>query len=192
MSAIGDPRPDPELLAAALAGDGEAFGAFYRRHVRRIAAFHLARAGSAQDAADLTAETFADALAGLHRFDPRRGEPVAWLFGIARHQLAALRRRGAVEDRARRRMGVERMRLDDAAIERLETAAGAELVRVELRAGLGDLPADQRDAVALRVLLDHDYAEVAAHAGVSEAVARKRVSRGLSALRARLAGRDNA
>jgi DNA-directed RNA polymerase specialized sigma24 family protein len=146
MDAIGDPRPDPDLLAAALAGDGDAFGAFYRRHVRRIAAFHLARAGSAQDAADLTAETFADALAGLHRFD--------------------------------------------AGLEQVEATVGAELVSVELRDGLGDLPADQRDAVALRVLLDHDYAEVAAHAGVSEAVARKRVSRGLSALRARLAGRD--
>lgn len=190
MEAIGDARPDSELLAAALAGDGDAFGAFYRRHVRRIAAFHLARAGSAQDAADLTAETFADALAGLHRFDAQRGEAVAWLFGIARNQIAALRRRGAVEDRARRRMGLERTRLDDAALEQVEATAGAELVRVELREGLDGLPADQRDAVARRVLLEHDYAEVAAHAGVSEAVVRKRVSRGLSALRARLAGRD--
>src|SRR4051795_7966084 len=59
MDAIGDPRSDPELLAAALTGDGAAFGAFYRRHARRVAAFHLARAGCAQDAADLTAATAA-------------------------------------------------------------------------------------------------------------------------------------
>jgi RNA polymerase sigma-70 factor (ECF subfamily) len=190
MDAIGDPRPDTELLAAALAGDGDAFGAFYRRHARRIAAFHLARSGSAQDAADLTAETFAVALEALHRFDPQRGEPAGWLFGIAKHRLSALRRRGAVEERARRRMGLERLRLDDAALEQVEAVASAELVRVDLREGFESLPADQRHAVALRVLLDHDYAELAAHAGVSEAVIRKRVSRGLSALRARLAGRD--
>jgi RNA polymerase sigma-70 factor (ECF subfamily) len=189
MDAAGDPRPDIELVAAALAGDGEAFGAFYRRHVRRITAFHLARTHEAQDAADLTAETFAAALGGLDRFDAARGEPVAWLFGIARNRVAALRRRGAVEDRARRRMGLARMELDDAALEQVESTASAELVRVELREGFDALPPDQRDAVVLRVLLDHDYAEVASASGVSEAVVRKRVSRGLAAMRARLAGR---
>jgi RNA polymerase sigma-70 factor (ECF subfamily) len=189
MDAAGDPRPDTELLAAALAGQGEAFGAFYRRHARRITAFHLARTNDAQDAADLTAETFAVALEALDRFDPERGEPIAWLFGIARHRLLALRRRGAVEDRARRRMGIARLDLDDAALEQVESAASAELIRVQLREGFDALPRDQRDAVALRVLLDHEYAEVAAAAGVSEAVIRKRVSRGLSTLRARLAGR---
>jgi RNA polymerase sigma-70 factor (ECF subfamily) len=189
MDAVGDPRPDIELVAAALAGDGEAFGAFYRRHVRRITAFHLARTHEAQDAADLTAETFAAALGGLDRFDAARGEPVAWLFGIARNRVAALRRRGAGEDRARRRMGMARMELDDAALEQVESTASAELVRVELREGFDALPPDQRDAVVLRVLLDHDYAEVASASGVSEAVVRKRVSRGLAAMRARLAGR---
>lgn len=182
-----DPRPDTELLAAALAGDGEAFGAFYRRHARRITAFHLARTQEAQDAADLTAETFAVALEALDRFDPQRGAPVAWLFGIARHRLADQRRRGAVEDRARRRMGLERLELDDAGLAQVESAASAELIRVELREGFDALPPDQRDAIALRVLLDHEYAEVAGATGSSEVVARKRVSRGLSALRARLA-----
>jgi len=186
-STFMDPRPDTELLAAALIGDGEAFGAFYRRHARRIAAFHLARTHEAQDAADLTAETFAVALEALDHFDPERGEPIAWLFGIARHRLAQMRRRGAIDDRARRRMGIDRTQLDDAALEQVESAASAELIRVELREGFDALPPDQRDAVALRVLLDHEYAEVADAAGISEVVARKRVSRGLSALRARLA-----
>jgi RNA polymerase sigma factor (sigma-70 family) len=182
-----DSRPDTELVAAALAGDGEAFGAFYRRHARQIAAFHLARTRDAQDAADLTAETFAVALEALERFDPERGAPVAWLFGIAKHRVAALHRRGAVEDRARRRLGIDRGQLDDDALEQVESAASAELIRVELREGFEALPPEQRDAIALRVLLDHEYAEVAEAAGVSEVVARKRVSRGLSALRARIA-----
>jgi RNA polymerase sigma factor (sigma-70 family) len=180
-------RSDTELLAAATTGDGDAFGAFYRRHARRVAAFHLARTRDAQDAADLTAETFAAALEVLDRFDAQRGEPVAWLFGIARNRLANQHRRGAVEERARRRMGLERLVLDDAGLERVEAAATAELIRVELREGFDALPPDQREAIALRVLLDHEYAEVAGATGSSEVVARKRVSRGLSALRARLA-----
>jgi RNA polymerase sigma-70 factor (ECF subfamily) len=87
-------------------------------------------------------------------------------------------------------MGLARLELDDAALERVEAVASAELIRVELREGFDALPPDQRDAVVLRVLLDHDYAEVASASGVSEAVARKRVSRGLSAMRARLAARN--
>jgi RNA polymerase sigma-70 factor (ECF subfamily) len=180
-------RSDIELLAAALEGEGEAFGAFYGRHVKQVAAFHLARTRDAQEAADLTAETFAAALEALDRFDPQKGEPVAWLFGIARHRLQGWQRRGAVEQRARRRMGLERLLLDDANLERVEAVASAELVRVELREGFHALPPDQREAIALRVLLDHNYAEVAGATNSSEVVARKRVSRGLTALRARLA-----
>jgi RNA polymerase sigma factor (sigma-70 family) len=185
-----DARPDPELLAAALTGDGEAFAVFYRRHVGRITAFHLSRVAHTQQAGDLTAETFAAALESLHRFDPARGEPIGWLFGIARHQLATLLRRGAVEERARRRMGMERIALDDQALEQIEATAGSERVHVEVRDGFAELPADQREAIALRVLLDHDYADTAVRTGVSEAVARKRVSRGLATLRARLAGKE--
>jgi RNA polymerase sigma factor (sigma-70 family) len=182
-----DRRTDTELLAAALTGDGEAFGVFYRRHAKPVAAFHLTRTRDAQDAADLTAETFAAALEAIDRFDPRRGEPVAWLFGIARNRLVTAVRKGAVEQRARRRMGLERLVLDDAGLERVEAAASAEPVKVELREGFDALPPEQREAIALRVLLEHEYAEVAGHINRSEAVARKRVSRGLSALRARLA-----
>jgi RNA polymerase sigma factor (sigma-70 family) len=183
-----DRRTDTELVAAALAGDGEAFGIFYRRHAKPVAAFHLTRTRDAQDAADLTAETFAAALESLDGFDSQRGEPVAWLFGIARHRLVTAMRKGAVEQRARRRMGLERLVLDDAGLERVEATASAELVKVELREGFDALPPDQREAIALRVLLDHEYAEVAGAINRSEVVARKRVSRGLSTLRARLAG----
>jgi RNA polymerase sigma factor (sigma-70 family) len=182
-----DRRTDTALLAAALAGDGEAFGVFYRRHAKPVAAFHLTRTRDAQDAADLTAETFAAALEAVDRFDPARGEPVAWLFGIARHRLITAMRKGAVERRARKRMGLERLVLDDAGLERVEAAASAELVKVELREGFDALPPEQREAIALRVLLEHEYAEVAGRIDTSEAVARKRVSRGLSTLRARLA-----
>lgn len=53
---------------------------------------------------------------------------------------------------------------------------------------LATLPPRQRVAVVLRVLDDHDYADVAAVLGVSETNARKLTSRGLSTLRTRLEG----
>src|SRR5919202_111232 len=83
-------REDTALLLAAT-DDPVAFARFYRRHVRGVIAFFHRRTGDAETAADLTAETFAAALEGCHRYAPDRGAPAAWLYGIANRQLATLR-----------------------------------------------------------------------------------------------------
>src|SRR3954469_14935664 len=105
-----DPRSDEALLAAARS-EPEAFAVFYRRHVRALIGYFLRRTRDAELPADLTAETFAAALDGCHRFQPERGPAVGWLYGIARRQLAHAQRRGAVEDRARRRLGIAALEL---------------------------------------------------------------------------------
>lgn len=170
---------DAELLA----GDAEAFGVFYARHEDAVLAFFLRRVRRADVAADLTAETFAAALGSRRTHDPSRGEARGWLFGIARNVLLASLRRGRVEDDARRRLGLERLVLDDAALARVEELAGAPVL-----AALDDLPPDQRAAVAGRVVDERSYAELAAALRCSESVVRQRVSRGLRTLRSRLEG----
>src|SRR3712207_9207872 len=82
-----DARSD-ETLLAVLGAEPEAFAPFYRRHVTPLLAYFVRRTGSAELAADLTAETFAAALDGARRFDPARGPAVGWLYGIARRQLS--------------------------------------------------------------------------------------------------------
>lgn len=182
-----DDRPDDELLAATRA-EPEAFAVFYRRHVEALLAYFARRTRDAELAADLTAETFAAALVGAHRHRPERGPAIAWLYGIARRQLANAARRGAVEDRARRRLGMAPIDLTDEALERVEALATADASAALLHEGLDALPADQRDAVLARVLDEREYAEIALAAHTSESVVRKRVSRGLAGLRARLEG----
>jgi RNA polymerase sigma factor (sigma-70 family) len=179
---MNDERSDEELLAA-VDGEPEAFGAFYRRHVTALLGYFLRRTRDAELAADLTAETFAGALDGLRHFDARRGPAVAWLYGIARRQLTYALRRGAVEDRARRRLGMAPLDLTDEALERIVAAAGDVAT-----SALEDLPADQREAVRARILDDRDYADIARTTRTSEAVVRKRVSRGLAGLRSRVEG----
>jgi len=56
-----------------------ALGVFYERHEERMLRYLVSRVGDAEVAADLTAETFAAALAGAHRFRARKGPAVAWL-----------------------------------------------------------------------------------------------------------------
>jgi RNA polymerase sigma-70 factor (ECF subfamily) len=178
-----DHASDEELLALS-ARDPQAFGGFYDRFERDLLRFFARATGRAEIAADLTAEVFALALAGAASFDPARGNARGWLFGIARHELADTWERGRVEDRARRRIGLEPLALTDEGLERIE-----ELVREPAASALmllSQLPEDQRAAVQGRVVEERDYAELAATLRCSESVVRQRVSRGLRALRARL------
>ena len=167
--------------AALLAGDAVAFGEFYRRHEDALLGYFLRRTGQPELAADLTGESFARALSGRRGFDPARGEARGWLFGIARNVLASSLERGRVEDEARRRLGMEPLILDDAALE--EIASVPEAAALE---ALATLPPDQAQAVAGRVIDELAYDELAAQLNCSESVVRKRVSRGLKTLRTEL------
>jgi RNA polymerase sigma-70 factor (ECF subfamily) len=53
----------------------------------------------------------------------------------------------------------------------------------DMQIALNKLPEEQREAVERRVLQEDAYAAIAEQVGCSEQVVRKRVSRGLSALR---------
>jgi RNA polymerase sigma factor (sigma-70 family) len=178
---VRDPRADDELLAAT-AADPAAFGVFYERHEDVVLMFLLRRTRDAHLAADLAAETFAEALCSAHRFRPGPAPAVAWLLGIARNVLAMSRRRGRVEDAARRRLGMERVVLDDDLIGRVWELQEAG-VAADVLAGL---PEDHRRAIWARVVDERDYGDIARELCCSESVVRKRVSRGLSRLRARL------
>ncbi len=56
--------------------------------IRRVYAYVAYRIGDGPDAEDVTSATFERALRYRKSFDPRRGEPLAWLIGIARRCLA--------------------------------------------------------------------------------------------------------
>ncbi|MGA9284809.1 MAG: RNA polymerase sigma factor [Solirubrobacteraceae bacterium] len=171
---------DEELLEIGLE-DAQAFAVFYDRYERPMLAFFRRATGRADIAADLTAEVFAVALASLGSFRSELGRAKGWLFGIARNELAQSRRRGRVEARARRRLGMEPIVLSDEDIERidrLEQSAGVDSLTL-----LDSLPAEQRAAVRGRVIEDRDYEDLAKELGCSEMVVRQRVSRGLRMLR---------
>jgi RNA polymerase sigma factor (sigma-70 family) len=173
---------DAELLASA---DVELFAEFYRRHARRLAGYLMRATGEAEVAADLTAETFAAALQDRDRYRPQQGAPTTWLYGIAAHKLTDWWRRGYAEDRARRRLGMERIELSDADVRELEYLASDVRV-VDM---LDELPTEQRAAVQARLIHGRDYGEIAGAKGVSETVVRQRVSRGLAGLRRKIGGR---
>ena len=81
------------------------FEALFEDHFDAIYGY-LARRVGPDIARDLAAETFTRAYAARKRFDPERGEPRAWLFGIARKLLLK---------------GASKARTKDALVERLAT-----------------------------------------------------------------------
>jgi RNA polymerase sigma-70 factor (ECF subfamily) len=179
--------PDDGSLLVLARRDPEAFGRFYDRHQPEVYRYFLHRTCSHHLAAELCAETFAETLANLRQFDPRRGTGKGWLFGIAQHQYHGWLRRGEVDRRHRRRlrMVTPAFTLDE--VERAIDVADAGLRSEELATALAGLSEPLRSAILLRVGRDLSYAEVARQLGVKESTARTRVTRGMRQLVAAMA-----
>ena len=171
-------RSDEELLAA---GGSHEFAIFYRRYATEVLRYFARRVRDPETAADLTAETFAAAVVAQRRYRPDRGSAAGWLYGIAGHKLADFQRRGHLEDRARRELGMTRRALSAEDALYIE-ALGDEVVTDMLSV----LPGEQRDAVHGHVIADRSYEQLASAAGVSPSAMRQRVSRGLRTLRDRM------
>jgi len=174
---------DQDLLRASV-GNPDAFGQFYDRHFDEVLSYFCRRTSCPHQASDLAAETFAKALLSCHRYNPLSGSPIAWLFGIARHELLGMYRKKQVSDRALQKLGMPRIRVDDASIERIEAIIDASAMAIDLRKALDGLPIAVAQAITLRVGHELSFEEVANRLGCTAGAARVRVSRGLSKLAA--------
>jgi RNA polymerase sigma factor (sigma-70 family) len=133
--------PDPELVEAVRAGDVDAFGVLYARHLPLVRTVLRDHVRNPEDLADLVQEVFTRALASLPSLrNPDRFR--FWLQSIARH----------VGRDARHQAG--RYRLDDQADEELPaTEPGPEDLAafLDLSALVGDVMVElsPRDALAV-------------------------------------------
>lgn len=97
--------------------DPDAFRALYRRHEDAVLRQVMARVRSPELAAELTAETFAQALATS--FDRSRETEAAWLKRLAERELDAAYRTGVVRGQARARAGIGTITLDHRTLDRV-------------------------------------------------------------------------
>ncbi|HWW89169.1 MAG TPA: sigma-70 family RNA polymerase sigma factor [Solirubrobacteraceae bacterium] len=163
--------------------DAGEFDDLYRRESEGVLVFFARRTLDAEAALDLTAETFASAYLGWGRLrGPSREERQAWLYTIARRRLSRYLRRGRVERRAMRRLGIQTPVAHEDDLALIEERAGLANMRAALTGELVRLSFEQRRALELRIVQERPYAEVARDLGISELAARARVSRGLRAL----------
>ena len=157
-----------------------AFSRVYEAKAEDLLVFLVRRTYDVEVARDLTAETFAQAFEHRGRFRGRTdAEAEAWLYGIARHQLARYARRGVVHRRAIERLGIELPAVSEDDQQRVIALADLADLRKTVADALSTLPPEQRDALRLKVVDEREYRDVAVTLGVSEQTARARVSRAL-------------
>jgi RNA polymerase sigma-70 factor, ECF subfamily len=176
-----DQRSDSELLTVSATEPG-AFAVLYRRHAEDLLRYFARRTLDPEAAAELTAETFAQAFASRASYRETGANGVAWIYGIARHQLGRFFRSGRVFRDARRRLGMPERELPPADYERIEDLVDFAPIRGAIEEALLTLGEDQREALRLRVIEELPYDEVARRLACSELTARQRVSRGLRRL----------
>ncbi len=162
-------------------GDPTVFDAFYRNHAESLLRYFYRRTDDPDVAADLCAETFAAALINSRQFNADRGSAAAWLYGIAKRQLAMYWRRRKVADRARRRLGIPQESIDEESVQALRRTEDILDGAAALDA-LDKLPSRLRRAVRMRVIDQIEYPEIADQLNCSPGAARTRVSRGLHQL----------
>lgn len=168
---------DRALLRAAQR-DPTAFTAIYRRHLDRVYRYFRYRVGRAEDAQDLTTQTFMAALESLASYGGK-GTVAAWLLGIAHHKLIDWRRKteATVPLSAAVELPDEHLRPEDQVVHQMERQALEEALLI--------LAPERAEAIALRYFGELSNREVATIMGKNEAAVKMLIHRGLQDLRTR-------
>jgi len=167
---------DERQLIEAAQQDPARFAELYTRNFHVVYAYVSRRTTSREEAEDLTAEVFHNALANIRRFEWRGTPFAAWLIRIAANAIA---------DRWRLRA----READDPPDENLNDSSMGD---VEQRAALyelvDNLPDDQRRVIRLRFAEEKSIREIATEMGRSEGAIKQLQFRALEKLRASMEG----
>jgi RNA polymerase sigma factor (sigma-70 family) len=158
------------------------FEALYRANVATVTAYFARRSADPQTVADLTADTFIQAITSFATFDPRKGTSRAWVLGIARRIYAA-----HCEAHSQQRSRVERLagrrELAPDEVGDLIDRIDAERAGRALVTRLTTLPAADRAVVELVDLAGLPAREAAQVLGIAPGTLRMRLMRARARLR---------
>ena len=171
----------PELLAAAQGGDEQAFAVLWRE--LQPAVLRYLRVAAPLAAEDLAADTWVSVIRRLQQFRGDEGAFRAWVFTVARHRAIDWRRQAA--RRPTTLVPVERLAERPAPDDPVAQVLEGQSTRAAL-ALVAELPPDQAEVVALRVLGGLEVAEVARIVGKRPGAVRVLAHRGLRRLAERV------
>jgi RNA polymerase sigma-70 factor, ECF subfamily len=168
--------PDERMAIEAAQRDPLRFAELYEQNFDRVYAFIARRAAGREEAQDLTAEVFHQALASLERFKWQGAPFIAWLYGIATNVLAA----------HWHKLGRDPEQLS----EDWEQGGTDEIERRAMLAELVEsLLPDQRTVIVRRFVEQRSIREVAEELGRSEGAVKQLQLRALENLRDKMGRR---
>ena len=177
---------DAAVVRRVLAGDTEAYALLVERYYQRCARYAVHVIGNREDAEEAVQDTLLRAFRSLDRYE-ERGQFTAWLFRILANQC-----RSAVVRIARRERDFPDVYTDGALPVDVRPNGDADSAAIHdstgdrLDAALAQLPADQREALALRFGESLRYEDMSAITGASVSALKMRVSRATARLRSLL------
>lgn len=177
---------DAAVVRRVLAGDTEAYALLVERYYQRCARYAVRVIGNREDAEEAVQDTLLRAFRSLDRYE-ERGQFTSWLFRILANQC-----RSAVARMGRREREFPDVYGDDALPAESGPNGDSETVAIHsstgerLDAALAELPADQREALALRFGESLSYEDMSAITGAGVSALKMRVSRATARLRALL------
>ncbi len=177
---------DTELVRKAAAGDSDAFEQLVLSYEKPIYNLCLRMCGNADDAMDLTQETFLKAWRSLGSF---RADAAfsTWLYRLCSNLCIDHLRRE--QKRKVLPLQVEDSDGDERPLDVPDPAAGpeerlsAQEDRQQVAAALQSLEPEYREALTLRVLHDLSYADIAAVLQVREGTVKSRIARAREKMR---------
>jgi RNA polymerase sigma factor (sigma-70 family) len=147
-----------------------------------VTAYFARRSADPHLVADLTADTFVAVITGFGSFDPRKGTPRAWVFGIARRVYAAHCEACSQQQHKVQRLAARRD-LDPDQVDELLDRIDAERSGADVLSALAMLPERDRAVIELVDLAGLRPKEAAAVLGLPPGTVRMRLMRTRARLR---------
>jgi len=174
---VSDQDIDERLLIEAAQRDPRRFAELYEANFDRVYAFVARRVPNREEAEDVTAEVFQQALAGLAGFQWQGTPFVAWLLGIAAHLVAR---------RWQRATNQPELPVDELELATTDDKAEQQALFAQL---LDRLPDDQRRVLQRRFFDQRSIREIAQELGRSEGAIKQLQFRALETLRSQVRSR---
>lgn len=165
-------EPDERALIEAAQNQPARFAELYEQNFDRIYAFFVRRVSTREEAQDLTAEVFHQALASIRSFRWQGAPFISWLYGIAAHVLSKHWRTSG----------------RDVPVEEMDLAGSRDEIEQSVLLGrlVDGLPRDQRTVLIRRFVDQKSTREIAQELGRTEGAVKQLQLRGLENLRDKL------
>ncbi len=176
-------------IAAARAGDADAFSRLVQDNQDRIYSSILRQVRDEHKAADLCQETFVQAWRAIDTYEDR-ARFSTWLYRIAMNLIAShyrhehAQKRGG--DNSRASLDAEGMPEPGAGERAPDEQVAAEDIGVQVRAAIDELEDEYRQVVLMRDLQDMSYEEIAELLEIPPGTVRSRLHRGRERLKEKL------